>query len=714
MHPPQYHNRSDRKIVNSYSRESQLVRKNGNSNHRIRSELKLKRSVSKSLVGMENGKVIELIGEARKLNQVGVETSSKEVNRSFLLSSGVDDMGLRNNGLSMAGAVNEERVEEVSKNGNFSTNSRIGFQDMDRYNGGYVSIGQDEYRKEDKFNFQQVPTTYLESGHIELNSSKGQDSRGDTMMRTEDDNNQEKSQVKIHGMVAKPWKEIIKPKGNKARLKFEYHCPEVVEGRVVIRPPLSVDLQGRKAWENCLVGYFFEKRVSFHSMEFNAKKRWGNRGLKEVIMNDEGFFFFKFEEEEDLLEVLEDEACMIEVKPLILQRWYPQIVLAKDVPKTIPLWVKMYNIPLQYWHVGGLSRIGSGIGNILLADGLTERMCKEATGRLSFAKLLIEVDANKPLPDQVFVVIPKEEDRDEMEVRVRLEYPWRPSWCPTCSIFGHSVHICPISNAGHEKKGRDELVGKSATQEMGGFVEVHRKGKNKVGQFYSNQKQGIPFQGNRNFVHNKKKQSSFSYINRGKPVSDLNHGSVKKVYKGENSGVNKGVENDDGGILNSNRFGVLARGNMLDSLEVLTKKVEIRPPPVFEDKKKLNIEVNKGGVEGGNKYSDRDVGFSLNKPDVNPNWMGSNVSNRSEGKSDFLNKGMDLCVLNSEAEVESDQEQSARFMVEDNSFNRSQGSDSEVGGDAEDQEHDAFAIEQIFGDNNGGVKKVGTDIYISQ
>lgn len=149
----------------------------------------------------------------------------------------------------------------------------------------------------------------------------------------------------------KPWVNLLKINNNLGRMCFEYHIPEIEDGKIVIKPPLSVDIQGREPWKNCLVGYFFEKRVAFHTMEFQANRRWKNRGLIEVIMNEEGFFFFKFGCEEDLLEILEEGVCLIEGKPLILQRWHSQIVLSKDVPKTIPLWVKIYNIPLQYWNL---------------------------------------------------------------------------------------------------------------------------------------------------------------------------------------------------------------------------------------------------------------------------------------------------------------------------------------------------------------------------
>lgn len=76
----------------------------------------------------------------------------------------------------------------------------------------------------------------------------------------------------------KPWSEILKPKVGVNRMKFEYHTPEVVDGRVVIKPPLLIDVLGRKAWENCLVGYFFEKRVAYHVMNYVAKRQMVQQG----------------------------------------------------------------------------------------------------------------------------------------------------------------------------------------------------------------------------------------------------------------------------------------------------------------------------------------------------------------------------------------------------------------------------------------------------
>ncbi|KAL8091843.1 hypothetical protein AgCh_034195 [Apium graveolens] len=241
------------------------------------------------------------------------------------------------------------------------------------------------------------------------------------------------------GGSGKTWSEILRKKDGDKRIKFDYHSPDFSDGKVIIKPPLQVDVQGRKVWEKSLVGYFFEKRVAFHVMQYNAKRRWARRGLLDVIMNDEGFFFFKFSNEQDLLAVLEEE---------------------------------------------GLSRIGSGVGKILMEDSLTEQICNDATGRLSFTKLLVEADANRKLPDSLVILIHGENGINQVEVSLRIEYQWRPSWCNQCTKFGHTIHSCPvvaIISAKEQQAMENGRVEKPVIE--GGdqeFTFVQRKGKERM------------------------------------------------------------------------------------------------------------------------------------------------------------------------------------------------------------------------------------------
>ncbi|KAK3221994.1 hypothetical protein Dsin_009019 [Dipteronia sinensis] len=68
---------------------------------------------------------------------------------------------------------------------------------------------------------------------------------------------------------------------------------------------MEVAEDGSKAWKNCLVGYFIEKKLPFSLVNNIEMRLWGNRGLQEVLANDKGFFFFKFSDDEACSNVLE-------------------------------------------------------------------------------------------------------------------------------------------------------------------------------------------------------------------------------------------------------------------------------------------------------------------------------------------------------------------------------------------------------------------------
>lgn len=64
----------------------------------------------------------------------------------------------------------------------------------------------------------------------------------------------------------------------------------------------------------------------------------------------------------------------------------------------MPIWVKLYNIPLNCWVINSLSMIGSLIGVPIYVDEATTQQ-----NRVSFDRLLIEVDLTKPLVEEVSV-----------------------------------------------------------------------------------------------------------------------------------------------------------------------------------------------------------------------------------------------------------------------------------------------------------------------
>ncbi|KAK3189362.1 hypothetical protein Dsin_028923 [Dipteronia sinensis] len=165
-------------------------------------------------------------------------------------------------------------------------------------------------------------------------------------------------------------------------MNLKYYQPFHSGNRKSVSPPLEVAENGFKAWKNCLVGYFIEKKLPFSLVNNIAMRIWGNRGLLEVLANEKGFYFFKFSDDEACSNVLEAGPWLFAERMMILKKWHPKLILSKDSYSKIPVWVKLFNIPHEYWNEEGLSHIASAVGKPLYVDSLTESM-----KRISFARV---------------------------------------------------------------------------------------------------------------------------------------------------------------------------------------------------------------------------------------------------------------------------------------------------------------------------------------
>ncbi|MFS7905417.1 hypothetical protein Hanom_Chr01g00047431 [Helianthus anomalus] len=87
------------------------------------------------------------------------------------------------------------------------------------------------------------------------------------------------------------------------------------------------------------------------------------------MMNKDGFFFFKFDSKEGMTKVLEGGPWLIRKMPLFLNVWAPDVSLSKEGIKSIPVWVKMYNVPIAIYTDDGLSLLASKIGTPKRLDG---------------------------------------------------------------------------------------------------------------------------------------------------------------------------------------------------------------------------------------------------------------------------------------------------------------------------------------------------------
>ncbi|GJW31884.1 zinc knuckle CX2CX4HX4C containing protein [Tanacetum coccineum] len=229
----------------------------------------------------------------------------------------------------------------------------------------------------------------------------------------------------------------------KVNSNFRTLVADPVFDGVNISIPRKVVEKVSTRFEHTLYGYFIGKRMAFPVVEYYARNNWAKHGLKRIMMNSKGFFFFKFDSRAGLEAVLEGGPWLIRKSPIILKKWSMDTRLLKEELTRIPIWVKLHDVPIQVFEEDGISLIATFIGKPVMLDSYTSSMCNDSWGRSSFARCLIEVNSEADLVDVVTIGIPSLSEDDFTKETIRVEYEWRPPRCDTCKIFGHVHDYCP-------------------------------------------------------------------------------------------------------------------------------------------------------------------------------------------------------------------------------------------------------------------------------
>ena len=162
-----------------------------------------------------------------------------------------------------------------------------------------------------------------------------------------------------------------------------------------------------------------------------------------ISTTENGLYFFRFRDPDARDWVMEYGPWHLTGRPFILCAWQPYMDMLNIQLTSIPIWVKFYNIPLEYWTNTSLGCISSVAGNPLHLDSLTENQSK-----LSFARICIEVGVDCEFPKSILLDM-----GNGKYSTIRIEYPWAPQCCSNCKLFGYNLvhyHIVKGQNSKHD------------------------------------------------------------------------------------------------------------------------------------------------------------------------------------------------------------------------------------------------------------------------
>ncbi|KAL2943499.1 putative glucan endo-1 3-beta-glucosidase eglC [Bienertia sinuspersici] len=140
-------------------------------------------------------------------------------------------------------------------------------------------------------------------------------------------------------------------------------------------------------WSSAMVVYVLGANPPFSVFNGYCHRIWGKKGLDKVLLVGKGLYLVRFKSVEQREQIWSDEPKFFDSKPVIMKRWDSEMELHKETIKTV--------------------------------DRLTEQ--KE---RLAYARIMVEVDIQKELPDQIDFINEK-----GISMVQTIEYEWRPNLC---------------------------------------------------------------------------------------------------------------------------------------------------------------------------------------------------------------------------------------------------------------------------------------------
>lgn len=262
---------------------------------------------------------------------------------------------------------------------------------------------------------------------------------------------------------------VVKQDVRKLQNKLMYVPTEIGEdGSEVVIFDAQLVTKGSVQWNLTICGYFVGHKMNINELRYHIRRMWGKFGIGDIRSNAKGTCLFKFRNEEWMNKVLEQGPWMVNNKPLIVQKWDPEIGLIKVEPDRIPVWVKLVNILLEAWSVEGISALASSLGKPVSIDIMKTNMCQYGEGRLDFTRVLEEIQAVKGCKEKIEVQYRDKDKNKKGTKEVKVEYDWKPDYCKESKVFGHSFQDCTVGTRTVEEleEIRKENVEKEKKEQM--------------------------------------------------------------------------------------------------------------------------------------------------------------------------------------------------------------------------------------------------------
>ena len=144
-----------------------------------------------------------------------------------------------------------------------------------------------------------------------------------------------------------------------------------------------------------------------------------------------GLTIVKFNDEATRDFVLETGMVHFDKKLVIVRPWTQDLDTIRLV-RSVPLWIRLPNLGLQYWGQKCLSAMVSTIGKPIMVDKFTKER-----SMIRYERILDEMEVSDNPQSIIYFV----NERGQVQEQI-VEYDWLPIKCNNCKGYDHSMVDC--------------------------------------------------------------------------------------------------------------------------------------------------------------------------------------------------------------------------------------------------------------------------------
>jgi hypothetical protein len=174
-----------------------------------------------------------------------------------------------------------------------------------------------------------------------------------------------------------------------------------------------------------------EKPYSARDLSSKISKLWTTMASWKMVPLGKGYYDFIFNSAEDYRKIWAVGTVNLKPGLLRLSQWTKDFKYQTQKQTHVSLWIRLVELPQEYWRERTLKEIASAVGTPIDIDGPTRN---RTFGH--YARILVDIDLSKKLYDEILV------EREDFAFKVEVQYERMPLFCQHCHSIGHNISSC--------------------------------------------------------------------------------------------------------------------------------------------------------------------------------------------------------------------------------------------------------------------------------